>query len=374
MADDRIRVLFMIGYLADTGGAERFTTALATHLPRDRFEPWVCFTRGAEPGALRELRDGGVPHVGLGRRAKWDVHRVGRLVPLLRRERFDVLHTHMFGSNLWGSLIGRACRVPVVIAHEHTWSYEGNPLRAWLDGHVTGQLVTRFVAVSDDDADRMVGYEHVPAAKVIVMPTAYIPRAGATTSDIRAELGLGESAPVVATAVLLRPQKALDVLLAAHALVLARIPDAQLVIAGDGELRSELEHLADRLGLDGNVHFLGSRQDVDAILGSADVAALSSDFEGMPLFAFECMANHTPLVATAVGGVRSLIVDGESGILVPRRNATALADALVELLTNAPLRAEMARAAERRLAPYRIETVAAEFARLYEQLIAEARG
>jgi hypothetical protein len=178
MAGDRLRVLSLIGFLSDHGGAERFALALATHLPRDRFEPWMCFARGAEPGTLKALRDAHVPYLGLGRRAKLDVHRFGGLARLLRSQRFDVLHAHMFGSNLWGTLVGRACGVPVVIAHEHTWSYTGNPIRAWLDGRVIGPLATRFIAVSEADAERMVSYERVPADKVLVMPTAYIPQTG----------------------------------------------------------------------------------------------------------------------------------------------------------------------------------------------------
>src|ERR1700736_6340237 len=135
MPGNRLRVLSLIGYLYEQGGAERFALTLATHLPRERSEPWMCFARGAESAALAELRGHGIPYIGLGRSAKWDFYRFMGLARLLRRQRFDVLHAHMFGSNFWGTVVGRACRVPVVIAHEHTWAYRGDPVRAWLDGH-----------------------------------------------------------------------------------------------------------------------------------------------------------------------------------------------------------------------------------------------
>jgi glycosyltransferase involved in cell wall biosynthesis len=291
----------------------------------------------------------------------------------MREQRFDVVHTHKFGSNFWGMLIGRAARVPVLIAHEHTWSYRGNPLRAFLDGHVIGRLATRFVAVSPADAERMVSYEGVRRDKVVMIPNAYVPSVGAPHVDLRGELGIGPSVPIIATAAVFRPQKALHVLLEAHALVLERIPDAQLVIAGDGELRGELERRARELGLVGQVHFLGRRQDVEAILQAADVAALSSDFEGTPLFMLECMANRTPLVATAVGGLPSVIESGSSGILVPPRNPAALAEALGSLLLDPARRKQIADAAIRRLGPFQIDVVAERFAALYEALIEEAR-
>jgi glycosyltransferase involved in cell wall biosynthesis len=153
------------------------------------------------------------------------------------------------------------------------------------------------------------------------------------------------------------------------------------VIAGEGVLRSDftrdpmrqvLENRAHQLGIGQHVHFLGIRRDVDAILRRADAAALSSDFEGTPLFIFECMANHTPLVATAVGGVPDVIEDGVSGILVPPRAPEALADALSELLGDKSRRIELTAAASERLTRFRIDSVASEFASLYEQLVSQA--
>jgi glycosyltransferase involved in cell wall biosynthesis len=377
MPGGRVRVLYVINKLGEQGGAERFTLGLAAALPRDRIEPWVCVTRSATEGALRILREAGVPTVVLGRRTRWHSHRMLGLSRLLHQQRFDVLHSHMFGSNLWGMALGRLARVPVLIAHEHTWSYEGNPARLWADGHVIGRLATRFVAVSSLDAQRMVEQEGVPVEKVVVMPTAWVPRPQ-SAGDIRAEVGLAPGTPLVATAAVLRPQKAIDVLLDAFALVLQRTPSAHLVIAGDSvmrpngtrdPLRQTLEAHAAGLGIADSVHFLGVRDDVDSILTAADAAALSSDFEGTPLFLFECMAHDAPLVATAVGGVPDVIDNGSSGILVPPRDPRALADGLTQLLADPDRRAALCTAARRRLDDFRIEAVAERFADLYEELV-----
>jgi glycosyltransferase involved in cell wall biosynthesis len=366
----RLRVLYLIDQVIDTGGAERFALGLATHLPAERFELWFCSTRGAEPDALEQLRVAGVRYVNLGRRGKLDVWRFGRLVALLRRHRFDILHAHMFGSNLWGCLIGRACRVPIVIAHEQTWSYEGEPLRRWLDGHVIGRLATRFVAVSTRDAERMVTIEGVPPHKIVMIPNAYVPRPGSGDTDLRAELGLGPAIPLLVVVAQLRPQKALEVLLDAFPQIRQAVPETHLAIAGDGECRAALETRARALGLTDRVHFLGRRSDVDAMLRAGDLAVMSSDFEGTPLVAYECIANRTPLVATAVGGLPDIIDDGRTGRLVPPRDPAALAGAIIELLSDPERRAAIAAAAAEGEDEFTIATATRRFVALYEQLTA----
>jgi glycosyltransferase involved in cell wall biosynthesis len=368
----RLRVLFLIDRAVDDGGAERFAVGLATHLSPERFDVSLCSTRKADPIVVARLTESGVTHSHLGRQSKWDVHRFAGLATLLRRERFDVLHAHKFGSNVWGTLIGRASRVPVVLAHEQTWSYEGDPLRRWLDGHLIARLCTRFVAVSSMDAQRMVSVEGVPVEKIVMIPNAYVPRASGAAGDLRAELGLRSASQLIGAVAVLRPQKALSVLLEAHAHVLTVLPETHLFIAGDGECGPSLVELAGRLGIQDRVHFLGHRRDVDALLGAADVAAISSDYEGTPLVAFECMAHRTPLVATSVGGLLDIVRDGETGVLVPPRDPRALGEALVGVLADPSRGKRLAGAAAARLHEFTIETIAGRFGSLYETLVAEA--
>jgi glycosyltransferase involved in cell wall biosynthesis len=369
-----LRVLYLVDHARTVGGAERFVAGLATSVPRDKVEPWVCSTRYGHHPALTQLAAAGVPHVGLGRTGTWQLQRFLPLVRLLRRKRFDVVHANMFGSNLWGALLGRACRVPVVLAHEHTWSFAGDALRIWLDRHVIATLATRLIAVSQADRERMISIEGVPEEKVVVMPLAHVPHSDPTTGNIRSELGLKTNTPLVAVAAVMRPQKALEVMLDAHALMLERVPDAHLAIAGDGPCRAQLVEHVNRLGIRDSVHLLGIREDVDAILRAADVAAMSSDYEGVPLFALECINAGTPLVATAVGGLPEVIDEGRTGLLVPPRDPVALAQAIERVLTDRPLALTLANALERKRDDISLESVAHRFAELYEELVTEAKA
>jgi glycosyltransferase involved in cell wall biosynthesis len=351
------------------GGAERAMVALATHLPQNRFDVTVVTTRPSWGPLVDGLREHGVRHISLDRRGRFDVGPFRRLVTLLRSEHVDVLHAHMFGSNFWGATLGRLARVPVVVAQEQTWSYEGQRLRRFLDGQVIGRLADAFVAVSERDRERMVTLEGVPPEKIIVLPNPYVRRPRRESFDVRDALGIPAAAPLVVTVAVLRPQKALDVLLTAFAEVLASVPEAILAIGGEGECREALEQRARELGIAEQVRFLGWWEDVGGLLEAGDVAAMSSDYEGAPLFAIECVAHMAPLVSTDVGNVSDWLGNGGGVVVVPPRDPSAMARALIALLRDPDRRAAQARAAVRRLPRYEIENVTSEFIELYERLL-----
>jgi glycosyltransferase involved in cell wall biosynthesis len=370
---ERRKVLMLVDTLY-VGGGERFLVGLATNLPRERWDVTVCATRRHAGPLGDELAAAGVRYETLGRKGRYNVLPFARLVALLRRERFDVLHAHMFGSNLWGTIFGRLTRTPVVIAHEQTWSYEGKPLRRFLDGHVIGRRADAMVAVSTRDQERMIELEGVPAAKTTYIPNAYLPREGdEPTGDLRAELGIDPDAPVVGTLAVLRAQKAIDVLIDAFAIVAERVPRAQLVIGGYGPMQDQWQEHARARGLGDRVHWLGMRRDQPVVLAGLDVAVMSSNFEGTPLFAFECMAARTPMVATDVGGFRDIFVSGESALLVPPRDPEAMAGAIEDLLADPERRRAMAAAAHERLAEFTVERAVERVEDLYETLLA-AKG
>lgn len=141
--------------------------------------------------------------------------------------------------------------------------------------------------------------------------------------------------------------KRIDVFLRAVAIVAQRVPGVTSIIVGDGELRDELRDLAERLGLNGRVRFAGHRTDVAELLRRARLFVLTSDSEGLALSLMEAMTCGLPAVVTDVGDLADLVEDGVNGYLVPRRSPEALADRIVELLTDDARRARFARAARR---------------------------
>ncbi|OBB29005.1 hypothetical protein A5762_00380 [Mycolicibacterium elephantis] len=172
---------------------------------------------------------------------------------------------------------------------------------------------------------------------------------------------------------MMRPQKALHVVIRAMADVVKSRSDAHLVIVGDGQCRRKLQTLADDLELNNHVHFMGIRDNVAGLLAESDCAALSSDYEGMPLFILESLAVGTPVVATNVGAVGQLIEDGQTGFLVPKRDPRRMADCIIRVLNDPVGYQYMSATCKSRAEKYSIKAVAQQFDEFYTA-IAYSKG
>jgi glycosyltransferase involved in cell wall biosynthesis len=219
----------------------------------------------------------------------------------------------------------------------------------------------------------MIEIEGIDPSDVMVLPNGIPAPPPATGGDVRAELGIAPGAPVIGTVSVLRPQKALDVLLRATQALLPEFPALMVLIAGEGDRRFALEDLAKELGIEDSVIFLGVRTDVPDVLAALDVAVSSSDFEGSPLSVMEYMEESKPVVASAVGGIPDLVQDGVTGALVPPREPQRLAEAIARLLANPAESSQMGqRGRELRRERYSIDATVSHLSELYERTAREA--
>jgi glycosyltransferase involved in cell wall biosynthesis len=365
------------------GGGERLARVITERLDPDRFERTLCVTgwsaaRASNPAnleAVGDLRRSGARFLPISRPFRAALWSWWPVLSYLRRERVDILHAHQFGSNAWAAILGTLARTPVVIAHEHTWSYQGQPVRRFLDRELIARRSAAFLAVSREDRRRMIEIERIPADKIVYVPNGIAEFPPPSGHDVRAELGIGPEDPVVGTVCSLRPQKALDVLLRAAAVLATEFPRLRVLIVGQGTERRALEGLVEELGLEGTVILLGRRTDVPDLLEALDVAACSSDFEGSPLSIMEYMEAGKPVVATAVGGVPDLVLDGVTGILVEPQESAALAAAIGELLRDRGRAERMGEAGrERRRREFSLDEMVRRIERLYEGLYTAAVG
>lgn len=376
----KLRVLTLVdgmGY----GGGESLARAITTRLDKSRFEATLCVTRWHPSdqfsGELAELDEAGVGFLGLERHGRLDLRPWGTVVRRLRGG-VDVLHSHKFGSNVWAAGLTSLARPPVFVAHEHTWSYSGNRLRILLDRRLIAPRADAFVAVSRDDQRKMVEIERIPPEKTRFIPNGIDlePAPEGAGKRIRQELGLGDDQPVIGTVATLRAQKALDVLIEAALILREEFTDIVVLIAGGAdpsaaEEAARLKTLVDRLGVGETVRFLGPRDDVPSLLSALDVAVISSDYEGSPLSAMEYMEAALPVVATRVGGVPDIVVDGETGFLAPPRDPVAIASAVTRLLAEPDLARRMGEAGRRRRrAEFDLSVTVRRVEQLYEELYA----
>ena len=382
-ADGRLGVVTLVDRLVH-GGAERLAAEIATRLDPQRFASTLCVTRWSDAGHAasgdlpQRLRAGaeaaGVGFLGLHRRGPWDLPAWSPLVRLLRGGSVQIVHGHMFGSNVWAVVLGRLARVPVVVVHEHTWAFTGGRLRGVVDRRLIAAGSDVVIACSQEDRRRMIERQRIAPEMVRFVPNGIDARAPTPGRDVRAELGIARDAPVVGSVGALRAQKRFDVLLRAAAELAPRCPGVRVVLAGEGAERPRLEALAAELGLGDTLLMLGARDDVPDVLQALDVAVVSSDFEGSPLSVMEYMEAGLPVVATAVGGLPQMIDDGVHGVLVPRRDPAALAGAIEGLLADPRRRRELGAAGRRRRrAEFDLGVMVARVEQLYEQLYA-ARG
>jgi L-malate glycosyltransferase len=204
-----------------------------------------------------------------------------------------------------------------------------------------------------------------------VLPAPFAGVAPEAGQCIRAEFGLSREARVLGIVGRIEPGKGIEPLLKAMPAVLAACPDAALLVVGDGPTREASEHLASDLGIADAVRFTGYRSDVPELLAAMDVMAAPSTAEqGLGYAVLEAMCAGVPVVASRCGGPAECIAHGESGLLVPRSDVPALAEALIRLLTDARLRGEVAEGARARSALFSVAQHVDDLKAVYREIFA----
>jgi glycosyltransferase involved in cell wall biosynthesis len=284
---------------------------------------------------------------------KKDLRTLWDLVRLLRRERFDIVHTHTAKAGFLGRLACWVCRVPVVIHTYHAFPFHDHMSRA---KHTFFRGMERFVRPMTDyfltlsDLDRKAGSAD-GILKWEKSATAYTGidfsklDAAAPPEITRAKLGIPEGWQVVLQVGRMEPQKAPQLLVEAFAEVVRQHPQTMLLLAGDGELRGEVEAAIARHGLADNVRILGFRQDVPDLLRVADVFAFSSLWEAMGRAMVEAMLVGRAVVVPAIYGIPEVVHHGETGWLYEVGKVGQLAAGISHLLAHPEERARLGQGA-----------------------------
>ncbi len=316
------------------GGADQQLLSAATGL-RDRGHEVriVSLTPLGEMGA--RARAAGLATESLGmQRGIADPRGLTRLVRLVRAWRPAVLHSHMLHANLMARAVRLFAPVPAVVSTIHN-IYEGGRLRM-LGYRLTNGLVDHVTIISQAAADRFVREGIVPASLLEVVPNGvdterYQSVPPGTRERLRQSLGLGAEFAWLAVG---RFEAAKDYpnMLRAFARVREEQPGAVLLLVGRGSLQAGTEALAAALGLEGQVRFVGTREDVPEFMTVADGYVMSSAWEGMPMVLLEAAAAGLPIVATRVGGNQEVVRDGDTGFLAPPGDDAALGAAMLRLM------------------------------------------
>lgn len=302
----------------------------------------------------------------------------------LKRQRIQLIHTHGFYANAFALPPSWLVRTPIRIASIRDDGSVWTRSQRAVD-RIACRLADCTVVNAETIRRRLLD-DGWPGDRVVVIPNGVDTdrfRRRSAPSGIRHELGLPADGPIVGVLARLAPCKGLEFFLDAARIVADRFPDVRFLVIGDqevlgngavragGSYRKELELRAERLGLKDRVVFAGFRLDVPEVLAELAVSVLPSvTGEGLPNSVLESMAAGLPVVATSSGGTSEAVVDGQTGFLVPPRDAAALARAIVPLIAVPALRSHMGAAGRRRIAEhFSLDRMAREMQALYARLI-----
>jgi glycosyltransferase involved in cell wall biosynthesis len=362
------------------GGVEEHVLSLVRHLDRSRFAVTLVCPKALVQAMASDIAALGIHTVPLEVNLPTSPRAVRALVALyrlLRRLRPDIVNCHMLRATVAGAPIARLAGVPLVIATNHgpdPWRRGAiknwHAIDRWVD-----RSVDRTIAVCASAKQHLVR-KGLAADKIVVVNNGreldtFTPMPRAESMAVRSELAVADDEPLIGIIARLDMQKGHRYALDAMPDVLQRYPRARLLLVGDGNLREDLRSQAAALGVADRILFAGFRSDVRRMLGASDIVALPSLWEGLPLTLIEALAMQKPVVATAVNGSQDVILDDETGVLVPPGDSRALAKGILRLLDDPEAASRLAAQGRAHvLASFDIRRQMAETVRVYESAAA----
>lgn len=306
-----------------------------------------------------------------------DITLYGQLLSKIREFNPDVVHTHLQHGDLYGIPAARWAGVPVVITSRHNDDVRRrNRALRWLNRWLWGQ-VSAGIGISESVRQFSMEVENVPADKIVTIHYGIAVKGDYKSSTVsqtalRSELQLPPTATLVGTVCRLLDWKGVQYAIDAFSQVQQQFVEAHLVITGDGPMRQSLQLQVRQLGLTERVHFLGWRSDATLVMSGLDVFLMPSEREGFGIVLLEAMSHALPVIGSRAGAIPEVVVDGETGLIIPPKDPAALAEALAHLLADRPLRQYMGLLGFDRLeVHFSAERMIDQTLGLYRQLLAQ---
>ena len=366
------KVLHVIDSL-DLGGAQTLLLEICKNSNRERFEVEVACMHGRGVFAAEFEKAGSRVHsLSPG---KWPPLFIANFLKLLKGLDPEILHFHLFGSNLIAKPLAALAGKRALVVHDHcNDAGRGNPMLLLADA-LTNRLAARVIAVSGSIREFLINREGIDSDRIVTLPNGIDARTFVATDvqkrmSARSSLGLPPEAFVIGGMGRLVAQKNFSLFLDIAARVIPRHPSALFVIAGTGPQEEELKAKAVALGIDQRVLFLGHVADRLSLYHAFDALLMTSDFEGTPMVLLEALACGLPVVASAVDGIAEVCTNNRDALLVPPGDGGGFAESLIRVLKDAELREGLGKYARTTvLERYEIRKLVERIEGLYDDIL-----
>lgn len=366
MAHKKQRIL-IVDLSEHFGGVDTRVVDMAMNL-KDRCDIAVIVLQGSQ--VAKRLQDCGVRICSI-RRSKYDPRIVFDIVRIAREFQADVIDAHNPQSQLWGAVAAKLSSVPTAIATVH--SVYGVAHKGFLRQHALEGVILlcrilglKFIVVSKELQDYLISLGVAPSLITLSYNGVSQSPCYSQHMSIRKSLGISEKQFLVGMIGRIEKVKGYDILISAIAQLRERGCNIQAVVVGKGTEENDLRRSIEKARLGSQVHVLGFRKNVAAVMAELDALCMPSRSEGLPYTALEAARAGLPIIATRVGGLPEVFVDRETALLVPPNDVDAIAEALEELARDAHLRSRLGKsAAEFAIERFSVEHMVSETLAVY---------
>ncbi len=346
---DKVRILHLIA--SSHGGGATHVLDLAALLPKDQFEVTIGMPEDGGNVSRATIEATGCLFAALNIQSGFSLSAMSEVRRLLKNGRFHILHCHGARAGLYGRLTSLTLiNKPTVIFSIHGFAtpYYGFPKKQLYLALEKGfQLITQHtICVSKAEQSLFLAYKLTSKDKTSIIhpgiPLDRFSKARSSPSRLYEELKLKSDVSIILSVCRLNIPRDFETLLTAVSIAKQDFPHLHLLLVGDGPLKSQIEAKIDSLDLETAVHLLGFRQDIPDLLELADIFVLTSDgWEGFPISTLEAQAMGCPVVVSDAGGAKEAVLHQQTGLVVPKKNPKALADAFITLLKDDTLRSTL---------------------------------
>ena len=329
--DSIVQVVYSFGM----GGSEVLGADLALVMKKHGWQSALCALEYGGP--LEEmLEEEGIAHLALNRSRRPKLTSFLEMYTFLRRCRPRIVHTHHLYELVYALIPAKLAGATIVHTEHEYYSLLGKktPLLRRLS-----RFCSAVTTVGDEITAYLADKAGISAAKLHTIPNGIdLMRFSGAGALSREALGFSPTTRLIGIVARLEPEKNHAMLLRGFAEVRRQRPETALLIVGDGSLRASLEHLCAALQITDSVRFVGTRRDIPDLLAMMDLFVLPSRNEGMPISILEAMSCGKPIIATDVGSVASVVLNGENGFIVAQDDSSMLARHIIHLLKNDSMR------------------------------------